>query len=344
MRSSPRSAAGFAAWTGLLARLLAWALLGAVLAGIGERYLAELGPLAAFRLQLAALAALMLLGGVVLRAWGVALPAGLALLAALATLGPVWASPERPAAAGGRPLTLLFANVWMRNPVPQAMQAAILSADADVVVLAEAPRMLATGPLDAAYPHRVVRAQDRHPLRTAIWSRYPLAAGAVNMDDGVGPNAAAALVEIAPDAALGLIGVHFARATSGEVEAQLEGLGRLAAPYGPPRVVIGDFNAAPWSRVVAEAAARSGTVPAAGFRVTWRGRYPLIGIGAPLGHQIDHLLASPGVGIAGLETVSIPGSDHLGLLARLVVPAGTAPAATPLPPAGERVYGPAATR
>ena len=124
---------------------------------------------------------------------------------------------------------------------------------------------------------------------------------------------------------LALIGVHFGRARTALLEEQLDGLERIAAGFEPPLVVVGDFNAAPWTRLVGEAAARTGTRPVGGFRVTWEGDYPVVGLPSVVGHQIDHVLLSPGIGLSLIETLPIPGSDHHGLLIELVVPdAGSA--------------------
>ena len=88
---------------------------------------------------------------------------------------------------------------------------------------------------------------------------------------------------------------------------------------GRPLIVAGDFNAAPWSWVVARAAEVTGTDVLGGTRVTWKGSYrtPFGPLPEPWGHQIDQILLSEGIGVASVETLDLPGSDHLGLLLRL---------------------------
>jgi hypothetical protein len=77
------------------------------------------------------------------------------------------------------------------------------------------------------------------------------------------------------------------------------------------------------ARVVARAAEVTGTQILGGYRVTWKGRYrtPLGALPEPWGHQTDQILLSAGIGIVSVETLDLPGSDHLGLLLRLRIPA-----------------------
>jgi endonuclease/exonuclease/phosphatase (EEP) superfamily protein YafD len=97
----------------------------------------------------------------------------------------------------------------------------------------------------------------------------------------------------------------------------------MAEGLGHPLIVAGDFNAAPWSWLVERAAEVTGTTVLGGYRVTWKGRYrtPLGALPEPWGHQIDQILLSSGIGIASVETLALPGSDHRGLLVSLRVPA-----------------------
>ena len=66
----------------------------------------------------------------------------------------------------------------------------------------------------------------------------------------------------------------------------------------------------------------TGTRRIGGFRVTWRGFYPTwIGrVRVPLGLQLDHILLSLGIGVRHLETLPIPGSDHMAVKARIALP------------------------
>jgi len=136
------------------------------------------------------------------------------------------------------------------------------------------------------------------------------------------PTAAPAIADLGNGATLGLIGAHFSRPFERLHQVQAEALGRIAKKLGRPLIVAGDFNAAPWSRLVARAAEVTGTDVLGGHRVTWKGRYqtPLGPLPEPWGHQIDQILLSSGIGVVSVETLDLPGSDHRGLLLRLCIP------------------------
>jgi endonuclease/exonuclease/phosphatase (EEP) superfamily protein YafD len=299
-----------------------------VLAGYAGRLGPTLEVIANFRLHLAALSGAL---GIVLGLAGLRRSAGLALLAtliAVAGLGPVLDPAQRPGArysAGGRPLTLLYANLRYRNPEPAALAAMLRAADADILITSETTRAVADGAagLAAAYPHRLVHAGAGEALRTAIWSKYPLGDGVLYLNNTVAPTAAAAIADLGGSTTLGLIGAHFSRPFERLHMIQAEALGPISAKLGHPLIVAGDFNASPWSRVVARAAEVTGTRILGGYRVTWKGHYqtPLGPLPEPLGHQIDHVLLSDGIGLVSVETLDLPGSDHLALFLRLRIPA-----------------------
>jgi endonuclease/exonuclease/phosphatase (EEP) superfamily protein YafD len=298
------------------------------LAGYAGRWHPTLEAIANFRLHLAVLA------GVLGMALGLARrrrAAGFALLTTLiaaAGLGPVFDPAERPGAQvsdGGRPLTLLYANLRNSNPEPAALAAMLRAIDADILITSETPRAVVEGAggLAAAYPYRLVRSGAGEALRTAIWSKYPLRGGVLYLNNTVAPTAAAAIADLGGGATLGLIGAHFSRPLERLSRIQAEALGPMASRLGHPLIVAGDFNASPWSWVVARAAEVTGTQILGGYRVTWKGSYrtPLGPLPEPWGHQIDQILLSAGIGVVSVETLDLPGSDHLGLLLRLRIPA-----------------------
>lgn len=292
----------------------------AVLAGFGGRWLPLLDLAAAFRPHLAVLAGALGLVAVAARQWRPAgLAAGAALVAA-ASLGPALEPAER--AGEGRFVTVLYGNVRDGNPEPAALAASLLAQQADVLVTSETPAAVAAR-LAGHYPHRLVAQRPGRTVRTAIWSRLPLRQGRLHMNNNITPTGASAVLDLGGGREAGLIGVHFSRPTEAVQPRQIDGLGEIAAGLPRPLVVIGDFNAAPWSATLARAARLTGTRIAGGWRITWRGSYPtpLGPLPEPWGHQIDRLLVSDGVGIEAIGTVALPGSDHAGLLVRLRLPA-----------------------
>jgi len=287
--------------------------------GHGQLAHPALEALANFQLHLAAVAAVLGLLLALARNWR---GAGLALLAAIgaaAGLGPIYGSPERPGT--GRPLTLLYANVSDRNPAPQALAETLRAVQADILITSETQGALAVA-LTAAYPHRLVHAGGE-ARRTAIWSKYPLSDTMLYLNNTVAPTGAAATVELGDGLRLGVIGAHFSRPFERLDMIQAEALGPISEKLARPLVIAGDFNAAPWTRPVARSAEVTGTRILGGYRVTWKGGYPtpLFPVPEPWGHQIDQILLSPGIGVAEVETVPLPGSDHRGVLVRLRIPA-----------------------
>ena len=297
------------------------------LAGYAGRWGPALEVIANFRLHLAVLAGVL---GMVLGLARLRRGAGLALLTTLiaaAGLGPIFDPAQRPGAqssGAGRPLTVLYANLWDRNPEPDALAAMLWALDADILITSETTRAVVEGAggLRAAYPYRLVSPGAGEALRTAIWSKYPLSDGALYLNNTVAPTGAIAIADLGGGTTLGLIGAHFSRPFERLHRTQVEALGPMAEKLGHPLIVAGDFNASPWSWVVARAAEVTGTDVLGGYRVTWKGRYrtPLGPLPAPWGHQIDQMLLSGGIGVETVETVDLPGSDHRGLLVRLRIP------------------------
>ena len=289
---------------------------------VGAGFLEEVGPLletlANFRLHLALASAGLVLLALLRGAYRATLLPALALAAALAGLGPVWSPAERP--GEGVHLVLLYANLRDANPDQAGLAEELARSGADVVITSET-RPEAAAVLGRRYPHRVV-AQGRRSLRTALWSRLPLAEGALHLDNTVAPTGASARVLLPGGRSLGVIGVHFSRAPEGLHMRQAAALGAIAAKLGEPLVIVGDFNAEPWTRVVRAAAKASRTTVTGGWRATWRGAYPtpLGPVPALLGHQIDQVLVSEGLGVERIGTIALPGSDHRGLLVELRVP------------------------
>ncbi|MGF1502492.1 MAG: endonuclease/exonuclease/phosphatase family protein [Paracoccaceae bacterium] len=310
-------------------RVLAGAGALAVAAGFLAPLDESFDAIGAFRLHLAVAGAVLTLVALGLRDVRTALLAGAATAVAVASLGPVWQAPtdpEAPEARDGPALTLVAANLYIDNPTPAALWPALLADAPDVIVTVETTvRQLAAAPpeLDARYPHRVLhRAEDA--LRTAIFSRFPLTEGRLHLNNTIAPTGADAVLRVPGAAPLHLVGVHLSRPDEGLQYRQARALARITAGHARS-LVIGDFNATPWSHALALAARASRTQPNGGFRITWRGGYPtaLGRLYDPIGQQIDHALIPEGIAVEEIAPFALPGSDHAGLRLRLRLP--TAP-------------------
>lgn len=323
----------------LLTRLLAAPLI--VLAAI-LTVAAALGQLGALRHDFDAFSAVRPQISVALALLGLLLAALRARIAAaaalalgvygLATLGPAWRSPApAPAACATVPLRVAIANIEAVGSVAAhfgGVEANLRALNADVVALVEAsPRFYdAASGLRADLPHSVGR---KGAWGAVILSRHPLVdLTARPWPDGAPINELARLdlngVQI------GVAAFHLSRPIIGPQEREVAAIGPLLAALPDHRILLGDFNAAPWSHAVAEIERDAGVRMTPGFLRTWRGVYPNPFFGwripALYGAQIDHVLTSAAFGVRAADVFDVPGSVHWGVVADLDAPtAATAP-------------------
>lgn len=246
------------------------------------------------------LAALLVLGGLGLRGR----PGWLAAAAGVLALAPIlWAM--RPQAPPVPQIIVYQKNLLHSVDDPSGIAADILQARADVALLQEVSRTNAgvTGALSGEMPHQVVCPAPT-PGTVAILSRWPFAA---EPDCATGVGMASARV-LAPEGAVTVVSLHLGWPWPYGQAAQVERvLPQLAGLLGPV-VLGGDFNAVPWSRIVARVASATGTERAGPVRPTF-----LLG-GLPI--AIDHVLAPAGWP-AGAVMRPRFGSDHRGQVVSL---------------------------
>ena len=288
--------------------------------GYGGTILFALDALAHFRLHFVVLAGLICVLCLILWRRAGAGWAGAAILLGLAGLGPLW---ERVPATdgGGVALVVMTANLHHRNPDPEAMRAALIAADADILVTHETTKATLGGdaPLSGHYPHRVMLKTSGTILRTVIWSRLPLRSGRLHLDDTIEPTGADAIVTLAPGVEVSVLGLHMAHAAIGNQEVQIAALSGIVRDLPTPRIVMGDLNTTPWSAAMRRIETATRTRRIRGYRVTWTGVYPVppLGLPAVLGQPIDHILVSPGIQVDRIDVVAIPGSDHRAVRTRI---------------------------
>ena len=250
-------------------------------------------------------------------------PLALAALIALVTLlvlsYPIVFNAAAPKPAAGSPrITVAYANLLYSNPSPAQAAHALLSADADVLVMVEMDTPLRDAILDATaagdYPYRVERA-DLESESIGVWSRLPIASGGMVE---VSQRSTVDLVLDVGGRSIRLLGVHPYPPTR-DVDgwsAQLAAIGRLAAASSLPTVVVGDFNASRWHpsyrALLATGLRDSHKALGHGWSVSWpmdEGMLP------PPFVRIDHALFSDGTTPVALHDLTIPGSDHKGFVA-----------------------------
>ncbi len=245
----------------------------------------------------------------------------------------VWAlvglgRPRAVPGAGTVPQLRLFsANLHYDNPRIDSIATEIRTAAADVVALTELSEENAAGLRRAgvlrAHRHAVVRSRGG-AFGIGLWSRLPLVRPQVIAVAGVPVIRATVLLG---GRRLRLYVVHTVAPLGPDLDRwreQLAWLEQAVQHERDPVVVAGDLNATRWhrglSRLLAEGLDDAHERRGRGWAATWpRDRWPL----PPL-LRLDHVLVSRQVGVRAVWEGAGNGSDHLPVLADLVLAGGAA--------------------
>ncbi len=249
------------------------------------------------------------------RRWRSAGLAAVALVLQTAVLQPSLI-PARAAQDEPGHIDVLFHNIYWGNQRLDALAAEIVGRSPDVVILAEVERRLEPmlAQLAEAYPYRIT-CLAHWTCDTVIFSRLPvledlsewhaeqrMAMSAARLDSPFGP--------------ITVAGVHLDRPLPpGRLrmqERQVAKLVDMLAPIEEPLLVVGDFNASPWGRVMRGLADGAGLEIARGIEGTWPAMLPW-----PMRIAIDHALTGRGLVLLDREVVRLPGSDHKALGLRI---------------------------
>jgi endonuclease/exonuclease/phosphatase (EEP) superfamily protein YafD len=271
------------------------------------------------------------LAGVALAAlysWWLAL-----ILAVPAALMVAWQLPpvrlarqaRAPAVPGGEsaPLRVLTLNVKGGAADAKAITATVAALDVDLLAVQELTsglaRRLALGGLADLLPQSHLEPRDGS-RGTGLWTRWPL----TPLPSVAGLAAANLRARVDPPGgpAVTVTAVHPVAPVADREHQWWEELGLIRAALGGtsgPQLAAGDFNASRDHRAF-RALLRSGFVDCADAarRRPWPGfTWPADRRFPPL-MRLDHVLASRGEAVVHeARTVSIPGSDHEGVLAVL---------------------------
>lgn len=306
--------------------LLEVAMLGTLVASIAtlfdeQHYYLEL--FSHFRLQYLAASVLLFAAFAALRWRNYALM-GVAAVAINAWLVVPWYLPPDdragPADTDGA-IVVLCANVLASNGDGDGLLGLVRETGPDLLVVVEVTPAWAEAlsALDASYPYRVVEPRD-DPHGIALYSKFPLESSAVVDAVPLG-NPDIVATAIVGGARLGIIATHPApplpESRFGARNLHLDSLADLAAATPRPLIVVGDLNITMWSVHYRNLEERGGLVNARrGFGVvpTW----PTFLLPAMI--PIDHVLVSPDIGVVDFDTGPRIGSDHLPIVATLLVP------------------------
>jgi endonuclease/exonuclease/phosphatase (EEP) superfamily protein YafD len=271
-----------------------------------------------------AFAAVCLLAG---RRWWAALAVSVPVIAMAVVQAPMFAGP-RAAPAASVPVRVMTANIMLGAADAIAL-ARLAAARADIVVIQEltapAARRLEAAGIGNDFPHQSLDAQPG-AVGTGVWSRYPIS-GTAAIDGFSLRNLAMRIAVPGTAADTVVLAVHvvgpWPQPIDGwrrEITALGEILPQLAASAGRGAVVAaGDFNATydmrPFRNLLGsgflDAVEQTGRGPALTFPAD-SPIPPLIGI--------DHILTYQSTA-ADAEAVRVAGSDHLGLIATVHLPA-----------------------
>jgi endonuclease/exonuclease/phosphatase (EEP) superfamily protein YafD len=233
------------------------------------------------------------------------------------------AHPNHSAAGPTERLRVLTMNLEWSNRESEAVLSLIRSLDPDIVALQEVDywwrRKLDL--LSDVYPFQTY---DRASTRPGV---SVLARGAPSEEEWRPLHGRAALLLAFDDGghsfrfavahAFPPKSAHLYRLRNRQLESLASALASAHARRDDPLIVVGDLNATPWSPVLHDFEARTGLRSARigqGPLPTWPSWSPLIRV------PIDHVYHSESVRTDKLMQVPLPGSDHLGLLADLVLP------------------------
>ncbi len=244
----------------------------------------------------------------------VALIVGLAAIPASSRLSSLWL-PLPPADTQPSTIRVMSFNSWLSNADWQAVLREIERNEPDIVTLIEFGHEKAalSAALRERYPYQTDCLEETY-CHMAILSRFPFT--------GTGARALwrgppQIIATFGPELGnLRVIGIHTLRPPHFRSQLkQVEALGAQVARFGGPRIVMGDFNATPFSRMLSTFAEASGL-----RRISWLPTWPA-SFGPFPQIAIDHIYVSDDLVPLGIARVGgNAGSDHYPVIADIRLP------------------------
>ena len=271
-----------------------------------------------FTLQFVLLTAAFVIGFLMPRAK--LLVAFLIIIAGLAGIG-VWPhlASRVPitlgsAAAGEKDIRVASFNTWYSNQNVGAVQAEIERLDADVITLLElgANKKPMLEALKSRYPFQV-NCYTIDYCNLAILSKFPISDSEARVGWEGPPMIRARL---GPElGGLTVMAVHTIRFPHSRAQLrQVTALSDLIETLPGPKLVMGDFNATPFSRIIGTITGRTGLK-----RLSYLPSWPTT-IGLPQ-VAIDHIFVSSAIDATESQRIGEPsGSDHFPVTMRIAVP------------------------
>lgn len=266
-----------------------------------------------FTLQYAILALILMVVACAMHMTGAITPLCIALLLCTVQLAPMLAFSS-PAAAMGKPVKILQANVLKTNKDTQKLLALIEKEKPDVIVLSETTSAhdKAFSDLLPAYPYRhIAKRDDASSFGMAVLSRLPVEQAEETFFDNESIPAILMTLRI-DQKKFDLLSLHPMNplVDIGSRNNEFQKIGdRYSMRNGNPLILAGDMNATPYSGFFRESMADAGVKNARrGFGVN--GTYPSW-LPALLRLPIDHVLVSKGIAVLDFRLGDDIDSDHL---------------------------------
>jgi endonuclease/exonuclease/phosphatase (EEP) superfamily protein YafD len=236
-------------------------------------------------------------------------------------VGTLWL--PAPAPPEGDRVRVLSFNLLAANDRYDAVVGYIGRSAPDVVFLHEASRPWEEAMAAADLGYEVVKTRDDDH----IFGTLVMVKGDATVE-GFGytirePRSVEVIYTTESGTAVGLLGIHPLAPDTAEFASLRDAQIRFAANWakdreGEPTVVVGDFNAGPWSHAFRDLLSTGRLVDSEkGFGL--QPSFPAT-VNIVLRVPIDHLLASPDIGVLDRRLGPRLGSDHFPLLVDLVVP------------------------
>ena len=322
---------------GVLIRLVAWTSL--VLATIltGLRFLQLEQPAAqqalvftAWTIPMFAVALLLFLFHVFFPGkgrWQVTMAlAGLSLVGLVLQgwwMSPLFVGDKPTPGPGAEPFRVLTLNLDTGTADPNDVVSTAVTSGADIVILQEVvpntlTRMESAG-LDSVYPHRAGQPLVNGRYGTMVFSNASLSDVTY-----LGTHSTTVQVKATvPQQQVWLLAVGVPAPGTGTPEPWLADLQQLVATARElhPAIVAGDFEATfdhqPFADLLDLGFRDVGERANAGWQRTWPTDRSRFGISFPRIGQLDHVLVGSSLAAVSQDTLSVPGSDHRGVLAEV---------------------------
>ena len=227
-------------------------------------------------------------------------------------IAPYYLPCSQPTAAkGGVKVSLVSLNVFTANKNKRAVIDYLRKQSADLVVVMEVDEdwEQALAELHDLYPHQFIQSRPDN-FGIGLLSREPLVESRfVDAGNTHVPTIVARIER--KERAFVIVATHplppIGASNTRERDAQLRAVADTVKASSLPCVVVGDFNATPWSSAFRDLTVRSGLRDSAhgrGVQGSWNAKSPLIRI------PIDHVLVPANVTVIRRAVGPYVGSDH----------------------------------